>query len=164
MLAMLLLAGCASDQHDHEEWTFDERTTADDVTTLLLDVPEGFTQTLDLRASQNVRQLNGQWHGALPKGKPFTLRFNASADMAVEFRLTTSDATAASGRCDWGEHETAKDVALGTAQMHNTSRSCEIVFTPITDIVNSEGPALRWGARTTQAQADGWSMRFESTL
>lgn len=166
LILVVLLAGCTSDEpsaHAADRWAFTERAGEDpDEAQTPIGDADGFIVERELRASAGMRQIGGQWHGALPEGVPFTLRFHASVDMVVQFRATTSGSVGTSGRCDWGADEAEKEVALGRARMSNTTRDCEIVFTPSVALLSDDGPTLRWEARRA-VDAGEWSVAFAAT-
>lgn len=172
----VLLAGCASEDehagHDGESaaghvaepvWTFTERVGTEEPKSL--GRADGFAQDRTLNATGSMRQIGGQWHSALGAEETFALRFEASAPVSVSFRLLDASGATATGTCDWGEAWSAeKDVALGRARMRNNETACDIDFTPGVRLESASGPTLKWEARSREAHADGWSLRFTSSL
>lgn len=160
LLVVLALAGCAAEDAapTPERWTFTQRNTLEDARPL--GESEGFAVVRNLSAEPNVRQIGGQWHGALAKETPLVLSFVASAPMAVEFRVSGEGAASASGRCDWGENATdEKALGIARVRMRSTETTCDIFLTP-TMLVDAEAPTLRWEARSASAEPAGWSLRF----
>lgn len=161
ILVVLALAGCASEERAPEHWTFTQRNTLEDARPL--GEWQGFAATRELAAEPDVRQIGGQWHGALVADAPHVLGFNASTAMAVEFRVSHEGASA-SGRCDWGENATdEKTIGLARVRMRSSATTCEIVLTPAATLAESEGATLRWEARSAAPERDGWSLRFDAT-
>lgn len=159
LVLVLVLAGCASEEPAREHWTFTQRDTLEDARPL--GEAEGFAVARNLSADANVRQIGGQWHGALAAEAAHALRFDASVPMAVEFRVSTEGGASASGRCDWGENATGeKTIGLVRVRMRSSETTCEIVLTPTAALEEPEGPTLRWEARSAAAEASGWALRF----
>lgn len=162
LLTAALLAGCAAQDAAPapERWSFTQRNTLEDARPL--GEWEGFTAARELAADANVRQIGGQWHGALVADAPHVLRFDAGAAMTVEFRVSHEGASA-SGRCDWEENATEeKSLGLARVRMRSTSTTCEIVLTPTATLAESGGPTLRWEARSAAPESDGWTLRFDA--
>lgn len=160
IVVVLLLAGCASESApDAARWTFTERIGEEEP--LPLGEAEAFVGERTLIANASMRQLGGQWHGSLPAGEKFTMRFVADVDMRVQFRVRDASGATGSGLCDWAaDSREEKPIGVAMAGMRSTARTCEIDVTPSILLSNDDEPVLRWEARSAAPEPGGWTLQF----
>lgn len=161
LVLALALAGCASPgAAQPERWTFTERIGEEDPHNL--GETSSFFTAQNLTANASMRQLGGQWHGALPVEQTFLMRLDASVDMRVSFRVHDRSGAAGSGTCDWpADSRVEKTIGVGRVNMRSTNQTCEITFTPTIPVSDETEPTLRWEARSAVAQGAGWALRFD---